>query len=215
MISGVVTKDFGLLASDSSIFDTRQGVTSFQSLRLFYVPDNYVLAYQGSPSYFAKIDKSKFYMDVPTLSLYLEDYLKKIKPDIEKAEMKSEETSDFCLLVLGLHKKLPTIVQFNNCVNFKPKYLFSDSGFKFSTVIYDDEKKKKQYSEMVEYMDKKSHKFEKKGIDFSPGIAAEVLIRGIYKAVDTEEKKISGGCVNVGGVLSTGILITLSGLTPA
>jgi hypothetical protein len=227
MISGTVTKNFGLLATDSAQYDTSQSLMSFEQLKLLRLP-RYVLCYIGTPVYLAKIDKEKLGGDMQLISVYLEDYLKKKNPEVEKI-LKSEiadpdeNKPHFCMLVLGLHKKLPTIVQFNSTNNFKPKYLFSnDEKPKFSTLMYgdDDPKRKHAFTESTEYMEKKTAKWLKKGIVFSPGIGAEILTRGIYKQADLDaeiglKQKFAGGAVNVAGILNTGLIISLSGLIPA
>lgn len=224
MIAGVVSKDFGLLASDSAMYDTSTSTMSFQTLKL-YNSSRFLLTFIGTPAYFSKLDRTKLDMDLPSLSIYMESYLKDMRPVIEKmmkSEIadKDENQPHFCLLALGLHKKLPTIAQFNSYTDFKPKYLFSDGGPKFSTILFGDDARKKVFQDSTTYMEKKWSKWEKKGMVFSPGVAAELLTRGIYKSSDFDaelglKQKFSGGAVSVGGILNTGLLVTLTGLTPA
>lgn len=225
MIASVVTPQFGLLATDSAMFDTKQIKMSFDSMKLFF-SKQYLITFIGTPVYFAKLDKTKLDADLPSLCLYMEDYLKKIRPEVEKT-LKSEiadndeNKPNFCLFVLGIAKRLPTLVQFNSELNFKPKYLYSSDKPKFSTIFFGDDNpaKKKMFVETTEYMERKTHKQQKKNIELSPGILAETLTRGIYKKADLEQEigpkiKYAGGTVNIAGMWNTGLVFQLSGLIP-
>lgn len=220
MLGSVVTKDFGLLGTDSAQYDMAQSKMSYQSKKLFFT-SKYLFSFIGTAAYFAKLDKSKLDQDMNGISLYLTDYLKEMKPKVEeqlRAEIKDEDENkpNFCLFVLGVHNKKPTLAQFNSFNDFKAKYLFSENGPKFSTIMYgDDNPKKKQiFQESTEYMEKKTHKAIKKGMEITPGFLGEIITRGIYKKADLEQeligKKYAGGVVNVGGVLNDGSLFTLS-----
>lgn len=227
MIASVVTQTFGILATDSAMFDTKQSRMSFESMKLFCT-NQYLISFIGTPVYFAKLDRSKLNGDLPSICLYLEDYLKKIRPEVEKI-LKSEigdsdeNKPNFCLFILGIAKKLPTLVQFNSELNFKPKYLFSSSGnAKFSTIFFGDDnpEKKKLFIESTKYMEEKAHKMKKKVGELTPGMYAEVLTRGIYKKADLEQAikphiKYAGGTVNLAGMWSTGQIFQLSGMSPA
>jgi len=225
MVAATVTKDFGVLASDSAMFDTSNSKMSFIKLKLYYTP-LYLVSFIGTPVYFAQMDRSKFGADLPSLVVYMENYLKKIKPEVEKvlrSEIADEDENKphFCLMILGIHKKLPTLVQFNSFLNFKPKYLYTDKAQpKFSTIMYGDDnpQKKKMFLEATAYMEEKAKKF--KDVDFSPGIAGEILTRGIYRKADIEmklgpQKKYAGGIVNAGCIFKEGNMISLSGVVPA
>lgn len=237
MIASVVTPQFGLLASDSAMYDTKQSRMSFQSMKLFFTK-NYLITFIGTPLYFAKIDRTKLEGDMPSVCLYLEDYLKEMRPKVDKA-MKSEiadpdeNKPNFCLFLLGVTKKLPTLAQFNSYLSFKPKFLFSEDKPKFATIFYGDDnpEKKKLFTETTAYMEKKLHKWTKKfgskpeGNDFTvntdpltPGVLGEILTRGIYKKADLEQEmghklKYAGGVVNVAGMDKAGAIFALSGLT--
>lgn len=223
MISACVTPNFGILASDSAMFDTRQSKMSFETMKLFFTT-KYLVTFIGTPVYFAKIDRSKLDGDLPTVCLYMEDYLKKMKPEVEKI-LKSEiadsdeNKPNICLFILGIAKKLPTLVQFNSELNFKPKYLYSSDKPKFSTIYFGDDnpEKKKIFIESREFMEHKTHKLAKRGIDLTPGVLAEVMTRGIYKKADLEQaigprKKYAGGTVNLAGMHNTGLIFQLSGM---
>ncbi len=225
MISACVTSEFGILATDSAMFDTKQSKMSFESMKLFF-SKQYLVTFIGTPVYFAKLDMKKFEMDFPSLCLYMEDYLKKILPEVEKT-LKSEiadydeNKPNFCLFVLGIAKRLPTLAQFNSELNFKPKYLYSQDKPKFSTIFFGDDNpaKKKLFVEATEYMERRTHKQVKKGIELRPGILAETMTRGIYKKADMEQEiepriKYAGGTVNLAGMWNTGLVFQLSGLIP-
>ncbi|MFI5206084.1 MAG: hypothetical protein ACHQVK_04020 [Candidatus Paceibacterales bacterium] len=139
---------------------------------------------------------------------------------ILKAEIADpdENKGHFCLFVLGVHNKLPTMVQFNSFLNFKPKYLYSNGGIKFSSIFYGDDnpEKKKLFTEAKDYMEKKAHKYEKRGMELTPGLVGEILTRGIYHKADAEmamgdNKKYAGGVVNAAAIFSSGQMIPLSG----
>lgn len=226
MIASVVTPSFGILATDSAMYDTQQSKMSYEAMKLFFT-NRYLMTFIGTPIYFAKLDKEKLGGDLSSVCLYLEDYLKKMRPEVAKA-LKSEiadtdeNKPNFCLFVLGVAKKLPTLVQFNSELNFKPKYLFSSDKPKFSTIYFGDDnpEKKKLFIESREFMEHRTHKLEKKGVELTPGILAEVLTRGIYKKADLEQEmgqkvKYAGGTVNLAGMWPTGLVFQLSGLTPA
>lgn len=225
MIASVVTPQFGLLATDSAMFDTAQSKMSFESMKLFCTP-KYLITFIGTPVYFSKLDNSKLGQDLPSLCLYMEDYLKKIKPDVEKTLRSAiadedENKPNFCLFILGIAKKLPTLVQFNSELDFKPKYLYSSDKPKFSTIFFGDDNpaKKKMFVETTEYMEKRTHKQVKKNLELSPGILAETLTRGIYKKSDLEQElgpkiKYAGGAVNIAGMWNTGRIFQVSGMVP-
>lgn len=222
MISAACTKDFGVLATDSAMFDTKQSRTSFEAIKLYYTP-NYLTTFIGTPVYFANMDKTKFTLDFISLTVYLEEYLKGQKDRVEKI-LKSEIADPdenkpyFCMFVMGVHKKLPTMVQFNSFLGFKPKYLYSSNDVKFSSIIYGDDnpEKKKIFLETKQYMEKKALKFKKRGIELTPGIVGEILTRGIYHKADAEMaigdmKKYAGGIVNAAVVFPSGQMMPLSG----
>jgi hypothetical protein len=221
MMAVGLNKDFGVLAVDSSYYDTTLKKVIFQGVKLYYTA-NYLMAFIGTPVYLANIKREKLGMDLISLIVHLESYLKNERPHVEKI-LKSEiadpdeNKPDFCLFVLGIHKKLPTLVQFNSFLNFKPKYLYSEGKeVKFSTIFYGDDnpEKKKLFIETTAYMEKKMELF--KGETVTPGIVAEVLARGIYHKADSEmkigpKKKYAGGIVNAAAILANGYMLPLSG----
>lgn len=217
MISAVVTKEFGVIAADSAQYDLVKGDMQFNVPKLSFINGKYLTTFIGDKIYFSKLDYSKFNNDLASLSLYLEQYLLEMRPNVEQAlkelEVKKEDRKpNVCLFVMGVYNNKPTLVQFNSFLDFKPKYLFSENGPKFSTIYYGDNEKKKQiFSSSTAYMVKKADKWKSK---FSPGIAAEILTRGIYKKADAEEKefgtKYAGGSVATASVLATGECYGLS-----
>lgn len=222
MIASAVTKDFGLLASDSAQYDTSLGKMSFQSMKLFFT-SRYLLSFIGTPAYFAKIDRSKLDADLHTLTIYLKDYLQKMRPEVIKTlESEIADTDEnkpnFCLFILGVHKGLPTMTQFNSFKDFEPRYLYNQKeGVKFSTLYYgdDNQEKKELFKQATDFMEKKAATLDV----VDPGTLGEVLTRGIYKKADLElkleGKKYAGGVVNVAGITKNGIIFPLSGLNAA
>lgn len=218
MISGAVTKNYGLLAADSAQYDSRSGKMTFTAWKLFFT-QKCLLTFLGTPVYFANIDRTKFDMDFQSMCLYLKTYLKKQKPEVAKilsSEIKDDDENkpNFCLLVLGMHQGLPTLVQFNSFLDFEPRYLFTKKSTpKFSTIFFGDDnpEKKKLFKETTSYMEKRAAALEDPAI----GLVGEIMVRGIYKKADMEEKigpkkKYAGGIVNVGGILNTGKVFPLS-----
>lgn len=210
MISALVNKNFGVLASNSSHFDASTGETTYQSVKLFNTPRLWI-TYMGSPLFLANIKREKLGMDLLSLIVYLETYLKNERPKVGKIlkseiENRDEARPFFCMFVMGLHRKLPTLVQFNSFLDFKPKYLYSEKGTKFATVFYGDEnpEKKRALIDSTGYMEKRLVE-----TDFSPGIGAEILTRGIYRYADL--RKEHGGPVNSAAIMSSGLLVPLSG----
>lgn len=220
MIAAVVTKDFGVIASDSAHADN--GVLTFDYPKLNFYSGKYLVTYVGAKAYFSKIDMSKFREDLGSLTIYLSDYLQSMKEEVGK--MLKELNTDpeyqqprLCLFVMGIYNKKPTLVQFNSFLNFKPKYLYSDDKPKFSTIFYGDDnpEKKKIFLESTSYMEKKAHKLSKKGIVLSPGVLGEILTRGIYKKVDMEMeikpfRKYAGGVISVASLRADGQSFGLS-----
>lgn len=211
MISACVTKDFGVLAADSALYDSTTKHVKFTTPKINLIKGKYLTTFVGDPSYFSNVDHTKFENDLASLSLYLQQYLLEMQPKvIENLKSLKISTEDqkghLCLFILGTYNHKPTLVQLNSFYGFKPKYHFSDNGPKFVTIYYgDDEKKNKIFSESTQYMEKKARKW--KDI-FSPGIAAEILTRGIYKKSDLEMetygKKYAGGAVVVASLTANG-----------
>lgn len=222
MLVAAVTKDFGVIATDSAKFDMEKQESIFDSQKLFHTTNNkYLVSFIGTPLYLANIDFSRFAMPLDGLSLYLKDYLKKMKPKVGailKSEIgdKDEQEPNVCMFVLGMHKKIPTLAQYNVFHEFEPQYLWTkDAGIKFSTIYYggDTPKKNEVFKESTAYMEKKAAHYQ----SLTPGLVGEILTRGIYKKADLEEKefgtKYAGGVVNVAFVRPEG-LFTLSGVQP-
>ena len=220
MIAAGVTKDFGVLASDSASYVSDEGEMSFESPKLVSI-GKYLLTFIGTPLYFSRIDRSRFGVKLNELSLYLQDYLKGIRRDVDDLLKQSitdpdENQPNFCLYVLGVHGNYPTLAQFNSFNDFKPKYLWSDNGLKFSSVLYgDDSKPEKQamFKETTKFMEEEAKRIG----TVTPGVVGEILTRGIYKKADLEmnigtKKKYAGGMVNAAVIRNDGTLAPLSGI---
>lgn len=224
MIAAAVTKNFGVLATDSAKYDIEKAETIFDSQKLYFTLNNkYLATFIGTPLYLTNLDQSKFALSLDGLSMYLKEYLRGMKPKV--AEMMKAEIADeddrqpnVCLFVLGMHKGVPTLAQFNVFQNFEPKYLWTKGDdIKFSNIFFGGEVpgKNEVFKQATEYMEKKMARYQKMKVH--PGIIGEVLTRGIYKKADLEEKldgnKFAGGVVNVAFVNSKG-LYSLSGVNP-
>ena len=218
MIVCAVTKDFGVIATDSAL--TTKDKIEYNNMKLFYWGSKYLCTGMGIPAYIAKLDFSRFTLDMDGLSMYLEDYFKNTREHV-KETLKNLDGEDvfnpsLCFFVLGVHKGKPVLAQFNSYLNFKPKYLFSSDGPKFATIYYDPEEKKKvqMYKDTNEYMENKVKKLQKKGIEMTPGLLGEILTRGIYKKADLEQemtgKKSTGGPVSVASLYSNGLAFSLT-----
>lgn len=218
MIAAAVTKDFGVLATDSAKYDIEKDETIFDSQKLFYTTNNkYLVSFIGTPLYLANLDTSKFVMPLDGLSLYLKEYLRGMKPKVEemmKSEIADEDDRqpNVCLFVLGMHKSIPTLAQFNIFQDFEPKYLWTkDEGIKFSNIFFGGEVpgKNEVFKEATAFMEKKAVRFQKT-TKLHPGIVGEILARGIYKKADLEQKldgrKWAGGMVNAAWVGEKGLM---------
>jgi hypothetical protein len=231
MIAAGLSKDFGVLASDSAMYSTDDGSMTFESGKLSCWQGKYLISFIGTRLYFSRIDPSKFGLPLNGLSLYLQGYLRGMKPDIgnmmkELIEDPDENKPNFCLYVLGLHGKKPTLAQFNSFVDFKPRFLWTEGeGVQFSTILYGDDSKPEKaelFKETTKFMEElakgwKENKVSGEKTSFTPGLIGEILARGIYKKADLEmkiglKKKYAGGIVNAAGFDSEGRIIQLSGI---
>lgn len=211
MISAVVTKDFGVIAADSAQYEATSGNMTFLTPKLSFINGKYLTTFVGDTAYFPNIDYKQFENDLASLSIYLQQYLSETRPLVQKAlkELKVkpvDQKAHLCLFVMGVYNGKPTLVQLNSFHDFKPKYLYSENGPKFASIYYgDDEKKNQIFEDTKDYMEKKAKKW--KDI-FSPGIAGEILTRGIYKKADKETelfgKKYAGGPVSVASLWADG-----------
>lgn len=216
MMGGVVTKDFGVLASDSA--RNEGGNLSYEFPKVFFLGGRYLLTAIGATPYFSKIDFSRFKQDFASVSLYLEEYLREMQPKVKETLKKLQSDPDYqeanlCVFVLGIHNKKPTIMNLNSFKNFKPTYVVGDERPKFVKIFHPE--KEKIFTETHDFMEKKTHKYLKKGIILSPGLLGEVLVRGIYKKADLEletppHKKYSGGVPTVGVLWTEGQARSLS-----
>jgi len=220
MVTVAVSKDFGVIAADSA--RDENGSLSYEFPKLKFLGGRYLVTAIGSPLFIARLDYNKFKEDMGSLSVYMEGYFKEIQPSAENAAKKlnldpAYQKPTICAFVLGVHGGKPTLAMFNSYLNFKPKYLFSDGKIKFATIHYggDVTGKKKIFEDTTEYMEKRFHKMEKKGVPVTPGSVGEILVRGIYKKADLEmelppHKKYSGGVPTVAFIQSDGSAFPLS-----
>lgn len=212
LVAGAVTKDYGVLACDSAMYDTEKGEASFESAKLYMGPKG-IFSFIGSGLYLANMDRSKFQMPFSSTCLYLKEYLKAERPKVEEMmkEIKDEDEKrpDFCLLYLGYHQGKPCIAQFNSFLDFVPRYLWSDGDIRFSSIFYGDDSnpdKKHLFRDATSYMEMKSKSYEK----LTPGIVGEILTRGIYHKADQEmkigdKKKYAGGIVSAAMIDRNGV----------
>lgn len=222
MIAAAVTKEYGVLATDSASYSTEDGRINFENQKLSAWNGKYLVAFLGTALYFSRIDPKKFSLPMDELSLYLQEHFKLMRPDVENLMKESitdadEQKAHFCLYVLGVHGKCPTIAQFNSFQDFAPKYLWARDGetVKFTTLLYGDDSiqgKAQIFKDATKYMEGLA---QKKIGDLTPGLVGEILTRGIYKKADLEEKiglkkKYAGGIVCAGVVKADGSVSTLS-----
>lgn len=215
IVTGAVTTEFGVLATDSAQYDTENSKMTYESPKMFGTANNkYVVSYIGTNLYLADLDYGKFDLPLNALSLYLSEYLTRMKPKVE-ALMKSEIADEddqkphICLYVMGMFKKTPTIAMFNVFKDFTPQYVWTKDKIKFISTLYGGEVpgKKEVFKKTTSYMEKKAERFADK---LSSGIVSEILTRGIYKKADLEQKigdkeKYAGGAVCVAMVNNAGL----------
>lgn len=241
-VTAAVTKDFGVMASDSAMYDTEKGEMSFESPKIVVFDQKKVVSFIGTHLYLANLDRAKMSMPFDALCLFLKDYFKAEKPKVE--EMMKQAISDtdeqrplFCLFLMGLHRGLPTVAQFNVFNDFEPKYLWSKGGLEFATVLYGDDTnpdKQALFKETTQYMKTTANQWfgeqdssggnvnnqiPKSDMKVSPGTVAEILTRGIYHKADEEmkiglKKKYAGGAVSVMALNKVGVY-PLSGFVGA
>ena len=215
MISACVTKDYGVIAADSAMDDN--GLLKYEAPKLIHFKEKF-MTYIGYPTYFSKIDLNKFDGGIAAICIYMEEYFKSMKEEVGDLlkKLNSEENYQqprLCVFLLGLHNEKPTLVQFNSFSDFKPEFLYSENGPKFSSIFYgdDDLTKKEIFSKTTDHMNELA---EKRIKILSPGIIAEILTRGIYKKADMEEelegKKLAGGAITIGQISSHGQAYYLS-----
>lgn len=221
MVASAVTKEFGVLASDSSMYDTDRGEMSFESNRLLIIDGKKIASFIGTHLYLANIDRSKLSMPFSATCLYLKDFFKSQKAAVAgqmKAAIADEDENkpDFCFFLMGLHNSYPTLAQFNSFIEFEPRYIWSSSGLKFASIIYGDDSKPEKaamFKETNSFMEAEAKRLDAK----TPGIVAEVLSRGIYHKADEEMKigtkrKYAGGPTNAAMLNKNGV-VSLSGFS--
>ena len=219
IISGCVTKDFGVIASDSAMYDN--GKVSFNLPKMNFVNGN-LLTFIGMPLFFMNLDKFKIGSCFLASVIYLKDHFRSMEKQVGEILTKVNSNPDdqkpvLCAFLMGVHDKRPVLAQFNSFQGFEPTYLYSDNGPKFSTIFYGDDKpdKKKMFIDSTSFMEEKLKDFSDKGIEATPWVLGEILTRGIYSKADAEEKmeprkKYAGGIVTVASIHSDGKAYCLS-----
>jgi hypothetical protein len=201
MIAAGVNREFGVIASDSARYENDE--TSFETPKLLYLGQNYIVTCLGNAEYLLNMDLSKFNDSFFGLIDYLMKYLIEIKYGDGR----------FCLFIMGVYNGYPILCQFNSFNDFKPEVLYSEGPLAFSNIYYgEDEDKNNIFQRSTKYMEKLSKKYEK----ITPGIVGEILTRGIYHKADSEEKiskKYAGGAVSVALIFKDGRVIPLSNLS--
>ena len=221
MIAAGLTEKYGVLASDSATYCFEDKSITHQAPKTSIVNGKYLMTFVGTNMYFSNIDWAKFDLPLQNLSVYLQDYLQRTKPNIEDIIKKTtgngeEPKPDFCAYVIGLYNKRPTMVVLNSFKNFKPSFLWATNGIKFATLYHgDDSCKDRIFKESTRFMNDiaKTKYYESR----SPGLIGEILSRGIYHKSDLElsigdKRKYAGGMVNAGYITNAGLTYPLSGL---
>jgi hypothetical protein len=211
MMSCGITKDYGVVASDSASY--KDGQTFFDSPKMFKI-QNYLVSFIGYQDYFTSMDQSKFSYSLPALSLYMENYLRNERvrvKEILKSMVSEDQDPRLCVFILGLHNGKPTLVQFNSFTDFNAQFIQSDEP-EFSGIFYGEEGPTKESIEQAAvHMKELSKKWAN---IMSPGIMAEILTRGIHFKCDVEEKlsgtKYAGGSVSVASLSSSGDIKSMS-----
>jgi hypothetical protein len=211
MMSCGITKDYGVIASDSASY--KDGESSFGSPKIFKI-QNYLVSFIGYQDYFSNLDQSKFSYNFLSLSLYMENYLRNEKLRVEellKYVVNKDQDPRICVFVLGLQNGKPTLVQFNSFTDFNAQFTQSDEP-EFAGIFYGEEGPTK---ESIEQATAHMKELSKKWANImSPGIMAEILTRGIHLKCDVEEKlsgtKYAGGAVSVASLSSNGDIKSMS-----
>lgn len=204
MVTTILTKDYGVIASDSASYD-KDGKMTYESPKLFLFNKKYLVTYIGYADYLLNIDGTKFEYDFPALSVYLSDFLRRVHNE-------RTENKRFCLFLLGTHNGLPVLLQLNSFNDFQPIWLEPQEQPVHSSIFYgEDDDKKKAFEEADQVIGSLLDKWKER---LSPGILGEILTRGIYAKADIEEKltgnKYCGGSVSVAVMTKEGKAYSLS-----
>lgn len=204
MVAAALTKEYSVIASDSAIYDI-YGKTAFETPKLFLLGKKHLVTYIGYADYLTEVDGTKFEYDLPALSVYLSEYLRRVHNE-------RTENRRFCLFLLGTHNSLPVLLQLNSENNFEPIWLESGEEVVFSSIFYgEDDEKKQSFNESDKVMREFAEKWKER---LSPGILGEILTRGIYAKALLEENltgnKYCGGSVSVACMTKEGKAYPLS-----
>jgi len=221
MISGCITKDYGLIASDSALWNPNNKTISFDNPKLMKIGNRHLMTYIGSQLFFTNIDIEKFKMPFDCLVVYLSEYFREINQTVQDTfnglvTDDKEKPAKICVFILGVHNGAPVLAQINSFLDFKPQFILSGDDIKFSGLYYgeDDIEKNEVFKKSTEYMEELAKKHEGK---ITPGLAGEILTRGIYHKADLEEQigdkvKYAGGVVSVATIYSNGQISSPSNL---
>lgn len=214
MIAAGVTRDYGVIACESAMYDTENQKMSYEWSKLIMIGKGAkALTFIGTPLYLSNMDTAMLAGNFDTACMYLGDFLRKEQESVanlmaESIPDEDENKANFCLFFMGMHRGVPTLAQFNSFLNFMPKYLWTKDEPKFATVLYGDDSKPEKaalFKESTKFMEDESKRGE-----MSAGRMAEILTRGIYQKADAEEKlfgkKYAGGAVSTARVTKEGVL---------
>lgn len=216
MIACALTKEYGVLASDSALFQGKK--MSFETPKLM-IQGNYLVSFIGNTLYIKDLTVAPFAFGISSLSYQVQGHLRKVREAVQvKTKLQEEEDGvtlgdQFLMYILGTINDVPTLAVLNSFKNFDIEFV-SHSGKEPATIttIYhgDDSGKDEIFQQSSEYMRDLLKKYDQ----VTPGILAEVLTRGIYQKADLEEKsrgtKYAGGAVSCAFVRSNGVIRPLT-----
>ena len=218
MIAIGLTKEFGVLASDSAAWSQDQKKMVYEHPKISVVEDRYLLSYVGSNLYFTNFDLTRIVASFNKTALYLEEYLKDMKPRVDHIieESKIEKRQDFALVILGVQNSRPLCAVFMEKFDFVPRYNWSvnENRIIFVPDVQVEEEKKKPGPKPKKKEKISARQFVEelaiKNPPDSPGLMGELLTKGIYRSVNGSKEKEIGGVVNAAFVDKIGRIAPLS-----
>lgn len=225
IINACLTKDYGVIASDSAEWNPNTKTMTFEKPKLMWVGGKHLMTFIGSNLFLTNLDLSKLSLSFDCLCVYLTEFLQGINDSVQETFKglvtdENEYPAKFCLFLLGVHNGNPALAQFNSFINFKPHFLWSDDGIKFASIYYGEDNPDKQeiFLKTTEFMEEIARNYSGRyGGQISHGLAGEILTRGIYRKADLEEQigdkvKYAGGVVTVARIDSGGHIYAPSNL---
>lgn len=214
-----ITKEFGVIATDSASWNPIDKSMAYEAPKLFYVGGKHLMTFVGFGLFFDGIDKEVFKRPFDSVCVYLSDFLRDANDKAQSAYSNmvkddKDKSARICVHLLSAYDGKPMVAQFNSFTNFTPTFTMPDSKIKFSSIFYgDDSEKNNVFKKSTEFMEEMAMKHEQ----LTPGIVGEILTRGIYHKADLEQKigdkkKYAGGTVSVGVVFADGTVIPASNL---